>query len=316
MSVYSTQPLELQGVATYPLAERKSKVSSADFARPLAKDPLFSQFWDALPNILAAAEIKELVGRLHAARESGKPILWGMGGHVIKVGLAPVLIDLMRHGWIQGLAMNGSAAIHDFEIALSGSTSEEVETELRSGHFGMAEETGAGLNRAFQEGAAAELGAGESIGCWLAARTPPFGHLSLLHSAYERRIPVTVHIAIGGDIIHNHPSVSGEALGKCSHRDFRLLAALVSGIHDGGAYLNLGSAVILPEVFLKTVTLVRNTGRQLERFTTANFDFIQHYRPTQNVVKRPTAGGGRGFAFTGHHEIMLPLLAAALKLQT
>jgi hypothetical protein len=209
--------------------------------------------------------------------------------------------------------MNGSATIHDFEMALSGNTSEEVETELSSGQFGMAEETGAGMNQALREGAEADLGAGEAIGHWLVERQPPYGSLSLQVAAYQHRIPATVHIAIGTDIIHNHPAVSGDALGRCSHRDFRLLASLVAAMDDGGAYLNLGSAVILPEVFLKTVTLVRNTGRRLEHFTTANFDFIQHYRPTQNVVKRPTVGGGRGFAFTGHHEIMVPLLAAALK---
>lgn len=316
MSIYSIKPFELRDVATYPLAERKSKVSSGNFARATSPDSTFNQFWDSLPNILAAAELKELVGRLNEARKAGKPILWGMGGHVIKVGLAPVLIDLIQNGWVQGLAMNGSATIHDFEIALSGSTSEEVEVELQSGHFGMAEETGAELNQALRQGAGGDLGAGEAIGRWLAERQPLFGSLSLQMAAYENRIPVTVHIAIGSDIIHNHPSVSGEALGKCSHQDFRLLASLVAEMDEGGAYINLGSAVILPEVFLKTVTLVRNTGRRLEHFTTANFDFIQHYRPTQNVVKRPTIGGGRGFAFTGHHEIMVPLLAAALKQQS
>jgi hypothetical protein len=313
MSIYPIQPFELREVATYPLAERKSKVSAEDLARVTSRDASFSQFWDSLPNILAAAELKQLVGRLQAARQAGKPILWGMGGHVIKVGLAPVLIDLMQNGWVQGVAMNGSATIHDFEMALSGNTSEEVETELRSGQFGMAEETGAGMNQALRKGAEADLGAGEAIGRWLVERQPPYGSLSLQVAAYQHRIPVTAHLAIGTDIIHNHPTVSGDALGRCSHRDFRLLASLVAAMDEGGAYLNLGSAVILPEVFLKTVTLVRNTGRRLEHFTTANFDFIQHYRPTQNVVKRPTAGGGRGFAFTGHHEIMVPLLAAALK---
>jgi hypothetical protein len=210
--------------------------------------------------------------------------------------------------------MNGSCTIHDFEIALAGNTSEEVETELQSGAFGMAEETGAGINSALRRGAESGIGAGEAIGSWLMEQAPPYGHLSLIIEAYKQKIPVTVHLAIGTDIIHNHPKVSAEALGKCSHYDYRLLAAQVAQMDGGGAYLNLGSAVILPEVFLKTVTLIRNTGRRLENFITANFDCIQHYRPTQNVVRRPTLKSGRGFAFTGHHEIMIPLLAAALKL--
>lgn len=316
MSIYSIKPYDLSGVVTYPLENRKSKVQTGDFAGVVAAEGSFRDFWDSLPCILAAAELSELVARLQSARSVGKPIVWGLGGHVVKVGLAPVLIDLLQRGWVQGLAMNGSSAIHDFEIALSGSTSEEVDAELQSGAFGMAEETGAGINEALRQGAEENLGAGESIGRWLSNRALRFGHLSLLVEAYSQRIPVTVHLAVGTDITHNHPSVSGEALGKCSHLDFRLLATLVAGMDGGGAYLNLGSAVILPEVFLKTVTLVRNTGRRLEEFVTANFDFIQHYRPTQNVVRRPTLKSGRGFAFTGHHEIMIPLLAAALKLQS
>lgn len=314
MSVYNIKPFDLSSVATYPLAKRKSKVQVGDFARVPSGSPSFQEFWDSLPRLLAASELRDLVARLHAARAAGKPILWGLGGHVIKVGLAPVLIELLDQGWVQGLALNGSSAIHDFEIALAGNTSEEVDAELQSGAFGMAEETGAGMNEAFRQGAQDGLGAGEALGRWLTQKSPPYAHLSLLLRAYQRKIPLTVHLAVGTDIIHNHPSVSGEALGKCSHMDFRLLATLVSQMDDGGAYLNMGSAVILPEVFLKTVTLVRNTGRRLENFSTANFDFIQHYRPTQNVVRRPTLKSGRGFAFTGHHEIMIPLLAAALRL--
>ena len=228
-----------------------------------------------------------------------------------KDGLAPVLFD---HGSRSdsALAMNGSCLIHDFEIALMGTTSEDVDVQLKTGDFGMAEETGRDINRAIAEGVADGLGIGESMGRFLSGLSPRFGQYSLLLQAYRRRIPVTVHVTIGADIIHNHPAVSPAAIGEGSHRDFRLLAEIVSGLNDGGVYLNCGSAVTLPEVFLKCVTLVRNSGRVLKDFTTANLDFIQHYRPTENVVKRPVSTGGRGIALTGHHEIMIPLLAAWL----
>ena len=315
MSRYSIKPFEMDSVVTYPLAGRSSRVHIDDFAGVTATGGSFRDFWESLPKILAAAELHDFVALLQKARSQGKPILWGLGGHVIKVGLAPILIDLLKHGWIQGIAINGSSAIHDFEIALSGNTSEDVDRGLQAGAFGMAEETGSGFNEALRFGLNEGIGAGEAIGHWLTEKAPPFAHLSLLVEAYRFRVPVTVHIAIGTDIIHNHPSVSGQALGQCSHLDFRLLASLVAYLDGGGAFINLGSAVILPEVFLKTITLVRNTGLNLEGFITANFDFIQHYRPTQNVVKRPTRKSGRGFAFTGHHEIMVPLLASALKMQ-
>ncbi len=311
MSRYKLDPFPLEGVSTYSLFSRTSKVSAGDFARAPEPELSFRKFWEGLPAILAGADLRLLVERLRKARQSGRPVLWGCGGHVVKVGLAPVLIALIEKGWVQGLAMNGACAIHDFEIALAGMTSEDVAAELGSGSFGMAEETGSGMNRALKEGLAAGVGAGEALGQWLAERKPPFGRCSLLHEAYRLGIPVTVHIAVGTDIIHNHPECSGEALGGCSHRDFRLFAALVAGMHPGGAFLNVGSAVVLPEVFLKAVTLVRNR-QPLEELTTANFDFLQHYRPAQNVVRRPVQGGGKGFSFTGHHEILVPLLAAAL----
>jgi hypothetical protein len=235
-----------------------------------------------------------------------------MGGHVIKTGLSPLLIDLMDRGLVSALALNGSCLVHDFEIALVGSTSEDVEAQLQTGAFGMAEETGRGINQAIGEGVAEGLGIGESLGRYLADLDPAFGRYSLLLQAYLRNIPVTVHVTIGADVVHNHPGVMPAAIGEGTHRDFRLLARLVEGLHEGGVYLNCGSAVTLPEVFLKCVALVRNSGRPLQNFTTANLDFVQHYRPTENVLKRPVKNGGRGIPLTGHHEINIPLLAAWL----
>ncbi len=253
--------------------------------------------------------------RVAGARDRGRAIIWGMGGHVIKCGLAPVLIDLMRRGYATTFALNGSAAIHDFEIALAGHTSEDVEAVLPDGRFGAAEETGRDMNRAISEGDAEGLGMGEALGKWLDARTGDLasGDQSLLLQAYLHNTPVTVHVAIGTDTPHTHPAADAAAIGSSTHRDFRLLASCVADLNDGGVYLNVGSAVLLPEVFLKAVSSVRNLGHPLAGFTTANFDFLQHYRPRLNVVERPHAGsGGRGYAITGHHELMIPLLAAAL----
>ncbi|HEU4391317.1 MAG TPA: hypothetical protein VFV34_26195, partial [Blastocatellia bacterium] len=295
MSRYRTQPLDLAGLKTYPLASRPSKVTVNNFARPGAElgDP-FKSF----PDILAGRELRELCDLIRAARRGGNAIIVGLGGHVIKTGLGPVLIDLMHRGFITAFAMNGSAMIHDFEIALCGATSEDVDASLGSGQFGMAEETGALINRAINAGSADNLGMGEAIGRELSVTKASFSAYSALASAYAAEIPVTVHVAIGTDIVHIHPSADGAATGKTSLQDFRLLCSLVRGLHGGGVYLNLGSAVVLPEVFLKTVTVVRNLGFDLSDFTTANFDFIQHYRPLTNVVRRPVAGCGRGFSFT------------------
>jgi hypothetical protein len=312
MSKYRVRPYDLSGVKTYPLESRPSKVTVNLFSRPHKKGENVSEFLQKLPAILAAVNLKDLAHAIVSARKNGRNIIWGMGGHVIKTGLSPILIDLMDRGLISALAFNGSCVIHDFEIALNGSTSEDVETQLQSGAFGMAEETGRGINQAMNEGVAAGLGIGESLGCFLANENPPFGKYSLLQQAYVRNIPVTVHITIGADIIHNHPSISPAAVGEGTHRDFRLLASLIEGLSEGGVYLNCGSAVTLPEVFLKAVTLVRNSGSRLQNFTTANLDFIQHYRPTENVIKRPVGNGGRGIPITGHHEIVIPLLAAWL----
>jgi hypothetical protein len=312
MSRYRVRPYDLSGVKTYPLKSRPSKVAVDLFSRPHIKGETVSQFLQSLPDILASRNLKDLAHAIVDARSKARNIIWGMGGHVIKTGLSPVLIDLMDRGLISALAFNGSCLIHDFEIALTGSTSEDVEVQLQTGAFGMAEETGAGINRAIKEGAANELGIGEALGGFLEKLNPPYGQYSLLLQAYLRNIPVTVHVTIGADIIHNHPDISPAAVGEGTHRDFRLLASLIGGLNEGGVYLNCGSAVTLPEVFLKGVTLVRNSGLPLQNFTTANLDFIQHYRPTENVIKRPVGNGGRGIAITGHHEILLPLLAAWL----
>jgi hypothetical protein len=312
MSRYRVRPYDLSGVKTYPLESRPSKVAVDLFCRPHEKGGTVSEFLQGLPGILASRNLKDLAYAVVNARSNGKTIVWGMGGHVIKTGLSPILIDLMDRGLVSALALNGACIIHDFEIALAGSTSEDVEVQLQTGAFGMAEETGREVNQAIQEGVADGLGIGESLGRYLANTNPAFGRYSLLLQAYLRNIPATVHVTIGADIIHNHPSVSPAAIGEGSHRDFRLLASLIEGLNEGGVYLNCGSAVTLPEVFLKCVTLVRNSGRLLQNFTTANLDFIQHYRPTENVLKRPLKNGGRGIPITGHHEIILPLLAAWL----
>ncbi len=321
MSIYSTQPLTLGAVHSYPLASRKSKVSVRDFAEAPVGNASLAKFLDSLPNILAASDLRQLLGAVQRARKQRKAILWGIGGHVIKVGLGPVLIDLMRRGFVSAIAMNGAALIHDFEIAFAGNTSEDVEANLGAGQFGMAAETGQYLNEMAKLAWRIRIGYGEAAGQFLSSGIlePKHADSSVLMAAYKRRIPVTVHLAIGTDIPHMHPAADGAALGIATHHDFRLFCGLVKEMHPGGVYLNWGSAVLLPEVFLKAVSVVRNLGVPLRPITTANFDFVQHYRPLQNVVKRPTAplpGGSapesHGYAITGHHEILLPLVAAAL----
>jgi hypothetical protein len=315
VSIYdeTLRPLSLEGVNTYPLASRESKVSTEDFARTVEADATLKSFLDSLPNILAVQSLRELAAQIHRARELKRPIIWGIGGHVIKTGLAPVIIALMRRGYVSAIAGNGSVLVHDLEIALVGSTSEDVDATLGAGAFGAAEETGKLLNTAATEGARDQIGLGEALGRALLRENPPHKNLSLLCAAYESKVPFTAHLSIGTDIAHFHPSVNGAALGETSHTDFRLLSELVRRMNGGGVYLNVGSAVILPEVFLKCVTLVRNLGHQLSDFTTANFDFIQSYRPLTNVVRRPVSdGAGRGYSLTGHHELMIPLLAAAI----
>ncbi len=321
MSVYSTRPITLTNLQTYPLSSRKSKVSVRDFAKPPAANPSLTKFLDSLPKLLAGADLRNLLAAIHQARTQRKAILWGIGGHVIKVGLGPVLVNLMKRGFVSGIAMNGAALIHDFEIALAGNTSEDVEASIGKGQFGMAAETGQYINEFAKLSHRIRIGYGEAAGQFLNSGIIEVKHAnsSVLVAAYKHQIPVTIHLAIGTDIPHMHGAADGAALGAATHLDFRLFCALVEQMHPGGVYLNWGSAVLLPEVFLKAVSVVRNLGVPLRPITTANFDFIQHYRPLQNVVKRPTAAArGRsgpeshGYAITGHHELLLPLVAAAL----
>ncbi len=308
------KPLELDKVKTYPLASRQSKVKLEEFAKPLSDDSSVNNFLDSLPSVLAVQSLRELGERIRRARELKKPIIWGIGGHVIKTGLAPIIIDLMKQGFVSGIAANGSVLVHDAEIAMVGSTSEDVDATLSEGVFGGAEETGQLLNGAAREGANDQIGLGEAVGRVLLTRNPKHRDYSLLCAAYESRVPFTAHITIGGDIAHFHPTFDGAALGATTHTDFRCLAELVRRMDGGGVYLNVGSAVVLPEVFLKCVTLVRNLGHPLTDITTANFDFIQSYRPLTNVVRRPTENGaGKGYSITGHHELTIPLLAAFIK---
>lgn len=316
MSRYMQQPIDLTGLRTYPLATRPSKVTVRDFARALSDEEArgVAALLDSLPHLLAADTLRHVAAAIAQAKGKGRPIIWGLGGHVIKTGLAPILIDLMQRGFITALALNGSGVIHDFEIAIAGWTSEDVDSALGAGAFGMAEETGRLLNEAINRGAREDCGIGEVVGRALVEMAPPHAEVSLLHAAYCRRVPVTAHLTIGADIIHLHPLADGAALGAATHRDFRLFTALVRELNGGGVYLNVGSAVTMPEVFLKAVTVVRNLGHPLQDFTTANLDFIQHYRPLTNVVRRPVAdGAGRGYSLTGHHEVMIPLLAAAIR---
>jgi hypothetical protein len=242
-------------------------------------------------------------------------VLWGLGAHVIKTGLGPIVIDLMERGLVSAIALNGAGVIHDFEVALAGATSEDVDAVLGPGQFGMADETGRDLNTAIADGVARGAGLGQAVIDHLVSRRPSFAHLSMLCAAGRLRIPVTVHVAVGTDIIHMHPTASGDAIGAGSLRDFRHFVSFVAGL-ENGVYLNVGSAVLLPEVFLKAVSLVRNQGQSLDGLTTVNFDFVRMYRPETNVVRRPVAGVGKGYSITGHHEILVPLLAAALKVVT
>jgi deoxyhypusine synthase len=319
MSIYNKQPTDFSGITTYPLSSRPSKVAVRAFARPLTNEEAKSAaaLFDSLPHILAADSLRAVAQQIVQAQAKQRALIWGLGGHVIKTGLAPILIDLMRRGFITTIAMNGACVIHDFEIAVAGWTSEDVDAGLGDGQFGMAEETGRMLNEAIKCGAADSLGFGESVGRMLTELQPQYAEYSLLHAAYQLRVPVTVHVTLGTDIIHIHPQADGAALGATSYHDFKLITAIVKELDGGGIYLNVGSAVTLPEVFLKAVTVVRNLGHSLQDFTTVNLDFIQHYRPQTNVVRRPVAdGAGRGYSLTGHHELTIPLLAATIIAQS
>jgi len=306
-------PIDVSKLKTYPLSRRHSKVRLSDFALPWRPGGSLRRFLDGLPDILAVNTLRAVARAIVLARRRDRPVIIGMGAHVTKVGLNPILVDLMERGILTAVAMNGAVIIHDFELALMGHTSEEVDAEIDSGRFGMAEETGRILNDAIAAGAKEGLGIGEAVGTYITLHKKQFPHhrTSVLAAGARLGIPVTVHVAVGTDIIHMHPSADGAAIGAGSLLDFRKLAAVVSGM-EGGVYINLGSAVILPEVFLKTVALARNLGYDLTDITTVNMDFLSHYRPITNVVRRPTQKGGRGYSLTGHHEIMMPLLAAAV----
>ena len=305
------KPIDLSSLKTYPLASRKSKVDRADFAHPWKRGGSLEDFLDRIPKILAAKDFRAVVSAIAKAHEAGRPVVLAMGAHVIKVGLNPTLIDLMARGIVSAVAMNGAGIIHDLELAMIGRTSEDVLEGLEHGAFGMARETADFLNRAVSEAGKQDLGLGHAVGQAILAEDLPFAKDSIFATAVELGIPATVHVAVGTDIIHIHPGFDPGAAGKASHLDFRLFSSVVAGLEEG-VYLNVGSAVILPEVFLKALTLVRNTGHKVEQFTAVNMDFIRHYRSTTNVVERPTSMGGAGYTLIGHHEIMFPLLAAAV----
>jgi hypothetical protein len=304
-------PLDPSRLATVSLAERMSKVEAAALAGELRAGLSFREWLDALPKILASKDLKAIAAAVVSAREGGRPVIIGMGAHVIKVGLSPVLIRLMEQGIVTGLAMNGAGLVHDFELCFSGGTSEDVAASLDQGRFGATRETAEFLNRAASRCLDEPIGLGRAVGEAMLKSDFPRRDLSLLAAAARLNLPLTVHVALGTDVIHVHPSADGAALGRGSHRDFLILAAMVAEL-EGGVYINLGSAVILPEVFLKALSLARNLGHQVQAFTTVNMDFIQHYRPGVNVVERPVSEAGRGYRLTGHHELMFPLLAAAI----
>lgn len=298
---------------TYPIRERENKISVNEFARVCGPEATYIEWFSSMPGVLAVNDLRAVIRAIVQASRDGKPVLIMMGSHVIKCGLSPILIDLAERRIITAIAVNGSGAIHDFEIAMWGATSEDVAEHIEDGSFGMAEETGSMLNMIISQAARDGLGLGEAIGKYLGEQAAPHNDVSLLAASYRLGIPLTVHVAVGTDIIHQHPKADGAAMGETSYRDFRILTRTVSELGDGGVVLNFGSAVVLPEVFLKALNLARNLGHPVHRFTTANFDMIQHYRPRVNVVQRPTQSGGRGFSITGHHEIMIPMLAAGIR---
>lgn len=306
--------LDFSKIRTYPLKTRKSKVNRALFSRSCPKGATIKEFLKSLPDILAVKNLRELARAIAAARRRRKPVIFGVGAHVIKCGLGPVLIELVRDGWISAFAMNGATAIHDFEIALAGRTSEDVDEALSDGSFGMAEETGRLINDVWRQGLEKGEGAGEAL-CRLLKESTKFRYkkLSLLAQCGAAGIPVTIHIAVGTDIIHQHPACDGAVLGAASMADFRRFCGIVAGMGGGGVFVNAGSNVILPEVFLKALSVARNLTGIVNNFVTANLDMIRHYRPSENVLRRPILEGGKSYSIIGHHEIMIPLLAAAIR---
>jgi len=305
-------PLDFAKIKTYPLSERKNRVKIKDFAKPLEKEGKATELLNSFPHILMGESFREVVKAIACAYHEDKMVISAMGAHVIKCGLSPIIIDLMERGIIKAVALNGAGAIHDFEIALIGETSEDVAEGLQKGMFGMVEETGRLMNEAINGNSNKDMGMGYVLGEKLIKLNAPYNKYSVLATGVQLGIPLTVHVAIGTDIIHMHPTANGAAMGEKSFIDFRLLSSIVADLNDGGVFLNIGSAVILPEVFLKALTLARNLKYKVENFTTVNLDMYQHYRPTQNVVRRPTAKSGKGYTLLGPHEILIPLLALAV----
>jgi hypothetical protein len=309
---YRLKKLAFDQVSTYSLKGRRHKVSSEAFADPRRWEEA-RDFVALLPDILKAADLKAVVEAILAARSNDKPVILGVGAHVIKVGCSPLILDLMERGVITGLTMHGAGLVHDVELALMGATSEDVEAEIGSGRFGMAEETAATVNAALARYVPKGLGVGEAVGRDLVEGKHPYVDLSLLAGGYAQVLPVTVHVALGTDVIHMHPSTDGALVGEGTYRDFQRFCSMVSEMGDGGVYINIGSAVLLPEIFLKALSLVRNLGHDVRDFTTVDFDMIRHYRPSVNVVARPTQESGAGYSITGHHELLLPLLYHMLR---
>jgi hypothetical protein len=307
--------IDLSRIKTISIKTRKSKVTPRQFAKVIEpRSSKLSDFLDSLPHILAGTELRDLVEDIVRSRKKGKPVIVMLGAHVIKVGLSPLIVDLVRRGIVTHVAMNSAAAIHDVETAMWGHTSEDVAVNIMDGKFGMSRETGEFINKALVKAFADSTeGYGEALAKKLKAMKAKDRSLSILSACYESNVPVTVHAAIGTDIVHQQPSMDGAATGEMSFRDFKILANSVKDLKGGGVVLNIGSAVILPEVFLKALTVARNLRHSAKGFSTANFDMIRHYRPTVNVVERPTQRHGRGYHFTGHHEIMIPLLVAMIK---
>ena len=304
-------PLDFSKIRTYPVSERSNKVTAAAFAKPHAAGASMREFLDGLPDFLAVQDLRKIVDAIVKSVRNRRPVVLMMGAHSIKVGLNPIFVAAMRKGILSAVAFNGAGAIHDFELCYQGETSEDVQRGLDDGSFGMVDETGRRMNAAMEEGVSRGLGAGRALGEAAVAAGYPNLHLSILAAGAELDIPVTAHVAIGTDIIHQHPTTNGAVLGEASYRDFQTFAAVCAHL-EGGVVLNIGSAVIMPEVFLKALTIARNLGHKVERFTTATFDMTRHYRPSENVQRRPTKLGGQGFYIIGHHEIMIPLLFAAV----
>ena len=306
--------LPRRDVTTYPIATRTFKVKAADFGSPASESGEFRAFWEGLPRILAAASLKKVVRAIQSARRKGRPVIFAFGAHVVKTGLSPILIDLIRRGFLTALATNGASGIHDFETAFHGQTSEDVGSVLLDGEFGMSRETGIGIFEALRKGRDEGWGYGRSLGAYIAQSSFPNRHLSLFAAAAQAGIPITVHAAIGTDTLVQHPGMDGALVGELSHRDFLTLRDQVARLGDGGVFINAGSSVLMPEVFLKALSMARNLGHDVKNFVTADFDMIRHYRPQENVLKRPVMAGGESFAITGHHELMIPLVAQALVL--